>query len=1148
MSSFVHLHVHTDYSLLDGAALISELVKKAKAEGMKALAITDHGNMFGVIHFQNACINEGIKPIIGSEFYVAGTSRFVKSGTEQGNKYYHLVLLAKNEIGYRNLMALSSKAYLEGMYYKPRIDEELLQEYSEGLICLTACIAGELPQLLLNGQTQEAESFVNRYAKLFGKDHFYIELQDHGIPEQKKVAPLLINIAKKFDIPMVVTNDIHYANKEDHIAHDILLCVGTKKLQKDANRMRFDTEEFYLKSEAEMAALFPAHSEMITNTKKIADMCDLKIPQYTPTELPDCLPVYEIPEGFADENEYFRHLVETGLEKRYEIITDEIRSKAEHEISVISSMGFIGYFLIVWDFINWAKKNDIPVGPGRGSGAGSIVAYAMTITDIDPVRFNLIFERFLNPERISMPDFDIDICFERRQEVIEYIRNKYGEEQVGQIITFGKMKAKAVIKDVGRVLDVPLSDVNKITKQIASSGKLKDSLEKNKEVQDSGQLEALRDEPRYKELFENSLILEGTNRHTSIHASGIVIGKTKLIDWAPMYKDSRTTMIATQYTMDIIEPCGLVKMDILGLKTLTLIKHTERLIRKRKEFQNFDANSVSEEDSKTYDLFCEGKTAAIFQFESPGMQKVLKQAQPRRLEDLVALNALYRPGPMQFINDFVEGKKDLSKVHYPDPSLQGILEETYGVIVYQEQVMQVAQKIAGYSLGQADNLRRAMGKKKAEVMAAEKTNFVKGAIAKGFDGKKADEIFELLIPFAGYGFNKSHAAAYSVLAYRTAYLKTHFPLEFIAANLTNEMSSTDKLPEYIAEAKSMGLEVKSPNINTSDKVFDVVDNAIQFGLLGIKGLGEIAADELIQERKKNGPYTSFMDFLERVNLSSINKRALEVLIKTGCFDSLGEQRSKLLLNFERAVEYVSKKKEASEFGQVSLFEESGEKEFLDFVYDEVEDWPELEKLRLEKELIGFYISGHPLEMHKNIIDSNVSLKTNAVEHLNKERSYAILALVKEVKPILTKREDWMAVGQLEDMHGTIKFTAFPKIWEIIKDKMTVDAILFFKGKYDDTYGGPTLIIDEILLPEDLAQYATKAIHIKLKEQSKDQSKLMAFRDFLYSHPGNAEVFFHMDTIQGDYEIKAPNNTCIKSDDAFVEELKKQDLVESIWKE
>jgi DNA polymerase-3 subunit alpha len=1148
MSSFVHLHVHTDFSLLDGAASISQLVERAKELNMRSLAITDHGNMFGVIHFQKACIANGIKPIIGCEFYVAGASRFEKSGTEQGNKYYHLVLLAKNEIGYRNLMVLSSKAYLEGMYYKPRIDEELLEAYSEGLICLSACIAGELPQLLLNGQTKDAEAFVERYAKLFGKDHFYIELQDHGIADQKKVAPLLIDIAKKYNIPMVVTNDVHYTRKENHVAHDILLCVGTKKLQKDVNRMRFDTEEFYLKSEEEMARLFPSYPEMITNTEKIAAMCNLDIPQYSVTELPDCLPVYEIPEGFADEKAFFNHLVYSGLEKRYGKISDEIKQKADHEISVITSMGFIGYFLIVWDFINWAKENDIPVGPGRGSGAGSIVAYAMTITDIDPIRFNLIFERFLNPERISMPDFDIDICFERRQEVIEYLRNKYGEEQVGQIITFGKMKAKAVVKDVGRVLDIPLSDVNKITKHIASSGKLKDSFNINPKVSDSGQLAPFMHEPRYKELFENSLVLEGTNRNSSIHASGIVIGKTKLIDWVPMYKDSRTPIMATQYTMDIIEACGLVKMDILGLKTLTLIKHTERLIHKRKGFENFDANTVDENDEKTFDLFCDGKTAAIFQFESPGMQKVLKQAQPRRIEDIVALNALYRPGPMQFIDDFVAGKNDPSKIHYPDASLKDILEETYGVIVYQEQVMQVAQKIAGYSLGQADNLRRAMGKKKPEVMASEKENFVKGAVQSGFDAKKAEEIFEILIPFAGYGFNKSHAAAYSVLAYRTAYLKTHFPLEFIAANLTNEMSSTDKLPEYIAEAKSMGLEVKVPNINSSDKVFDVVDGAIQFGLLGIKGLGEIAADELIQERQKNGPYKSFMDFLERVNLSAINKRALEVLIKTGCFDTLGERRSKLLLNLEQAVDYVSKKKEATEFGQVSLFEDSGEKEFLDFTYEETEDWPELEKLRLEKELIGFYISGHPLEMHKKIIDSLVSLRTNAIEHLSKERNYAILALVKEVRPILTKKQQWMGLGQLEDLHGTIKFTAFPKTWEQIKDLMEVDAILFFKGKYDDSYGGPTLLIDEVVLPERLESYVTKAVHIKLKDKTKDQTKLMAFRDFIYSHPGNCEVYFHLETMRGDYEIKAPQSTSISCDDDFITELKNQDLVESIWKE
>ena len=1150
MSDFVHLHVHSDYSLLDGAASVKKLISKAKELGMKALALTDHGNMFGALRFEQECRKQGLNPLVGSEFYVAGGSRLERTGTEQGNKYYHLVLIAKNEEGYRNLMVLSSKAFLEGMYYKPRIDEELIQQYSGGLICLTACIAGQLPQLLLNGQKQEAENFVQKYSALFGKDNFYIELQDHGIPEQKRAAPLLIDIARRNGIPMVVTNDIHYCEKKDYIAHDILLCVGTKKKRSDNKRMKFDTPEFYMKTQEEMSVLFPDYPEMISNTAKVASLCDLHIPQYKTTELPACLPVYQIPDGFTDDREFFRHLVYSGLEKRYPVITDEIKSRAEYEINTITSMGFIGYFLIVWDFINWAKEHDIPVGPGRGSGAGSLVAYAMTITDIDPFKYKLIFERFLNPERISMPDFDVDICYEGRQDVIEYTRQKYGDEQVGQIITFGTMKAKAVIKDVARVLDIPLSDVNMITKCIPEGPKvhLKDAFETSDKVQGSGQLAEMREDPRFKELFDISFILEDTNRNTSLHASGIVIGKTKLIDWAPMYKDSKTGKAATQYTMDIIEPCGLVKMDFLGLKTLTLIKHAERIIRKRKGFEEFSTEKVSEDDSKTFDLFCAGQTAAVFQFESPGMQKVLKQALPRRIEDIVALNALYRPGPMDYIDDFIAGKNDPSAINYPDRCLKDFLEETYGVIVYQEQVMQVAQRIAGYSLGQADMLRRAMGKKKAEVMAAEKITFTEGAVKQGFKKEHAEKIFEILIPFAGYGFNKSHAAAYSVVAYRTAYLKANFPAEFIAANLTNEISSTDKLPEYIAEGRSMGLTIDPPDINLSDKVFDVVDGRVKYGLLGIKGLGDAAADEIIEERKKNGLYKDFMDFLDRVNLHTVNKRALEVLIKTGCFDSLNEIRPVLLLNMERAVEYAEAKKGDGKFGQVSLFEDTGEKEFQDFVYDKLEDWPQLEKLSIEKELIGFYISGHPLDAYKKIIQSASSLRTDRLEHVRKDKSYTLVGLVKEIKPIFTKKEKWMAVGLIEDLYGTIKITVFPDAWAKYKELFLPDAVLAVKAKYDDSYGGPCLTIDEVLEPQKLEPKIIQSLHIVLTREAGDQHKLMKFRDFLFASSGNCEVYFHMETAKGIFEIKTGANLTVPADEEFLKILKEQPLVESVWKE
>jgi len=1150
MSDFVHLHVHSDYSLLDGAASIKKLIARAKELGMNALALTDHGNMFGALRFEQECHNAGINPLVGCEFYVAGGSRLEKTGTEQGNKYYHLVLIAKNEEGYKNLMILTSKAYIEGMYYKPRIDEELIKNHSKGLICLSACLAGQLPQLLLSGKQQEAEDLVLKYSNIFGKDHYYIELQDHGIEDQKKVAPMLIAIAKKHNIPMVVTNDIHYCLQEDYIAQDILLCIGTKKTRNDPKRMKFDGDQFYMKTEEEMAALFPDYPEMISNTQKIAQMCNLTIPQYKTTDLPGCLPVYAIPPEFKDEQEFFRHLVYTGLEKRYPVITDEIKQRAEYEMGIIIQMGFIGYFLIVWDFINWAKQHDIPVGPGRGSGAGSLVAYAMTITDIDPFRFKLIFERFLNPERVSMPDFDIDICYEGRQDVIEYVRNKYGDEQVGQIITFGTLKAKAVIKDVGRVLEIPLNEVNMLTSKVPEGPKvhLKDAFVKNEKYPDSGQLAEERNSPRYKELFDICEKLEDSNRNTSLHASGIVIGKTELINWAPMYKDSKTGKAATQYTMDIIEPCGLVKMDFLGLKTLTLIKHAEQIIRKRKGFENFKTDKVPEDDKKTFELFCNGQTSAVFQFESPGMQKILRQFQPEKIEDLVALNALYRPGPMDCIPQYIDGKWKPETVHYPDPCLEDILKETYGVMVYQEQVMQVAQRIAGYSLGGADMLRRAMGKKKPEVMAAEKEKFIAGAVKNGFTAEHAGEIFEIMVPFAGYGFNKSHAAAYSVVAYRTAYLKANFPAEFIAANLTNEITSTDKLPVYIAEGRSMGLAIDPPDINRSDKVFDVVDGRIVYGLMGIKGLGEAAAEEIITQRKKDGPYKDFMDFLNRVDLHSVNKRALEVLIKTGSFDHLGQNRPTLLQNMERAVEYTENIKNSTRFGQVSLFEDTGVQEFAEFRFTEVEDWPQLEKLSIEKALIGFYISGHPLDKYQTTIERSATIKTNLLERAQNEKIYTMIGLVKSIRTIITKSDKVMAMGVLEDFWGTINFVIFPKTWEKLSSHFTQDAIVGIKGKFDATRGEPSLAIEDIVDPDSLQEKAIQEIHIKLNPMLLTEKKVMELKDFLFFNQGNCSVYLHIGLGQKNYTIQTGQLFTIPSHDEFIQTINDMPFVESVWKE
>ncbi len=927
VSNFVHLHVHSDYSLLDSCAKLDDLVAKAKKLNMPALALTDHGNMFGALNFEKLCHVNGINPIVGEEFYVAYGSHLEKNDVpysrkgEDGDRhahYFHLILLCENQTGYKNMCWLSSIAYQEGLYYgKPRIDYELLEKYHEGLICCSACIAGELPQLILAGKEDEAKEMALKYKNLFGPDHYYLELQDHGIPEQKIVNDKLIEMSRELDIPLVVTNDIHYVEKDDAEAQDALRCIGFKRLLDEPHsKMGVEgRDEFYFKTEEEMRLLFPELPEAYANTVKIANMCDLTIHQYKTQELKACLPRFTLPKEFQkhddytkNQDDYVRYLVEKGLRMRYKEITPEIRERAEYELGVIFQMGFSGYFLIVWEFINWSKStydnvNDrpkpyIPIGPGRGSGAGSLVAYCMTITDIDPFRFKLIFERFLNPERVSMPDFDVDMDFDYRQDIIQHTRDLYGDPQVGHIVTFGTLKPKNCIADVGRVLGIPIPEVNMLKSKVSENlkTKLKNCFEPpNEKFPDGGQLAEYRHDPRYERLFDIAFKLENCKRNTGLHASGMVIGLTALPDWAPVFKDSKTGEVGVQYTMDIIEPCGLVKFDYLGLKTLSLIRYAEEIINRHKKPEDpvFVCSKVSETDKKTFDLFKRGDSVAVFQFESPGMQKILKQFQPEKLEDLVALNALYRPGPMDCIPDYINGKWKPETIHYPDPCLKGILEETYGVMVYQEQIMQVSQKIAGFSLGGADMLRRAMGKKKPEVMMGKKKEFVEGAVKQGFEAKHAEDIFEIMIPFAGYGFNKSHAAAYSVLAYRTGWLKANYPAEFMAANLRNEINTTDGLPAYIAEARKMGIKVLAPDVNKSDVYFDVVNGEIVFGLKGVKGIGEGVATAIVEERTENGPFKDFMDFLmrmmtrhDKMGKLCVNKKAVEILIKVGGFDKL----------------------------------------------------------------------------------------------------------------------------------------------------------------------------------------------------------------------------------------------------------------------
>ena len=1139
MTDFVHLHNHTDFSLLDGAASIPKMVKKAKEMGMKHLAITDHGNMFGALKFFLACRKEEINPIIGCEFYVAPNSRKIKSGSESGNRYNHLILLAKNYEGYKNLMVLSSLAYTEGFYYKPRIDFEILEQYSSNLIGFSACLGGEIPYLLLQNNYEKARERAYYYNNLFGDGNYYLELQDHGIQEQKTVNPQLLKLSRETGIPLIATNDIHYLEQEDANAQDILICIGTNKKKNETNRMQFKTDQFYMKSGSEMAGLFPYAPEALTNTIRVAEMCnvDIKLPG-------PLLPKYEIPDVFNSPDDYLRHLTMEGLKARYPDITEEIKTRTEFELDVIIDMGFTGYFLIVWDFIHWAKQHDIPVGPGRGSGAGSIVAYSLTITDIEPLKYDLLFERFLNPDRISMPDFDIDFCYERRQEVIDYVTAKYGKDRVGQIITFGTLKAKAVMKDVARVLDIPFAESDAISKLIPNDPKM--TLEKA--FQQEKRLAELEEKGGiYTELFDVSRRLEGLNRHCSTHAAGIVIGHDKLTDYVPLYREPKTGAISTQYTMELLEDCGLVKMDFLGLKTLTQIKNSVALIKKRGI--NFDINTIPVDDPATFNLLSEGKSASIFQFESSGMQGILKNAKPNSIEDLIALNALYRPGPMANIPQFVDSKNGKITIKYPHPDLEEALKSTYGVIVYQEQVMKVGQIIGGFSLGKADIMRRAMGKKKIKEMDQLKIEFIEGALKKGYSQNFAREIFEMLEPFAGYGFNKSHAAAYAVIAYHTAYLKANYPVEFMAATLTNEINNTDKLTHYINEVTAMGIEVLPPNINLSDGVFNAVDNKIVYGLTGIKNVGSGAVGHIIDEREANGPYTTFIDFLNRIDLKQTNRKTLESLIKAGAFDSLGDNRATLLLNLENVTEYVAKGKEAVQFGQTSLFDIQEEESLGNFEMQQVDEISCSERLEFERELLGFYFSGHPLDEFRDIWKRCVRVDLSRPDRLTGNRVNNLIGIVTNKRSIVTRKGDPMAFVIIEDFSGSIELVIFPKVWIEYRHLVDKDKILGFTGKIDLAKPeDPKFIVETIVSPEKLSAQGISRINIRIAKQLAISENLNQIRDQLLDTPGSCSIFIHIHDEDTGQEtiIQVSDQLRVAFSEKFIDIIKDSPLVRDVW--
>jgi len=1063
-----------------------DLADRAEALGMTHLALTDHGNLFGAMAFLAACektvkVIDGkkehvkrknpVKPIIGCEVYVSPGSRFEKKGAEHENKFFHMILLAVNRQGYFNLIKICSYAYMQGFYYRPRIDDELLSQYHEGLIALSGCVSGEIPRLISADKYDEAREKAFFYDNLFGKDkngdhNFFLEIQDHGIPaevlrntelSQKDISREIARLSVDTGIPLVATNDVHYLERDDYIAHDILLCVGTGKVRTEEKRKKYWGDQFYFKSGEEMASVFNEYPQAISNTVKIANRCITDVPNRE-KELTLYLPDFEIPEGFKNSETYLRHLVREGLEKRYPKQKEaggneweEIKNRGEYELDTIIKMGFTGYFLIVEDFINYAKKRGIPVGPGRGSGAGSIAAYALRITDIDPLKYNLLFERFLNPERISMPDFDIDFANDGREEVINYVTEKYGTDKVCQIITFGTLGAKAVIKDVARTLGISIPDSDMITKLIPKDPKI--TLEKA--IKEEPRLRELMQDPRFTELFSLAKKLEGLHRHASIHAAGIIIGKLPLTDLVPLYqerddsKKGKTGGIATQYSMKYLEQCGLVKMDFLGLKTLDVIKHTENLIRRRGgKYGNFSIENIPENDKKTFKMLGEGNSFEIFQFESEGMQNILRQTKPTTLEDLIALNAMYRPGPMQNIPRFVECKNGRAAIEYPDPSLEGILKETYGVIVYQEQVMEVARIIAGYSIGQADILRRAMGKKEKEIIDREKKPFIEGALLRGFSKEKAGAIYDNLVPFADYGFNKSHAAAYAIIAYQTAYLKANFPAEFMAANLTNEIRSTDKdkLSKCIEEAKKMGLKIDPPDVNKSDKMFSVADGRIIFGFLGIKGVGDAPSEEIVRGRQEQ-PYKSFMDFLDRVNIKTVGKKVIELLVKTGAFDNFGIGRETLEGNLEKAVEYAARKKEDLKLGQASLFDDTSEKEIQGFIFTDFSPVSRAERLNMEKQLIGFYFSGHPMDEYREIWKEAVNVDLGKLD-ASVAGNCILVGIIRNIKTITTSKGGRMSFAALADYNGEIEVTFFSGVWERIYNVIKEETVVILKGKID----------------------------------------------------------------------------------------------------
>ena len=1082
MSNFVHLHIHSEYSLLDGANRIKDLPIRAKELGMDAIALTDHGSMFGTIDFYKACKANGIKPIIGCEVYVAPRSRKDKDPNLDA-RYNHLILLAKNNDGYKNLAKLVSLGYTEGFYYKPRIDKEALEQYHENLICCSACLAGEVNQAILKNNMEEAKKVALWFKKLFGED-YYLEIQNNGIKEQVLVNQKLIELSRELDIPLVATNDAHYLKREDAYNHEVLLCIQTGKKMSDEDRMKFETDELYVKSPEEMSDYFKNVPEAIENTVKIAEKCNVEF-EFGHTILPN----YDVPEEFETHYDYLKKLCDDGIKNRYgENPTKEILERAEFEMNVINQMGYVDYFLIVWDYIHYAKTHNIPVGPGRGSGAGSIVAYAIEITDIDPIKYGLIFERFLNPERISMPDFDVDFCYEKRDQVIDYVCRKYGHDHVSQIITFGTMSARMVIRDVGRVLDVPYAETDKIAKMVPNELHItiKKAMEQNRELRDLYEQNS-----DMKKMLDIAMALEGMPRQASTHACGIVITKDPVVDYVPLYR--RDDIISTQYIMTTLEELGLLKMDFLGLRTLTVIQDTIELVKANRGIDvEFDKDM---NDSKVYKLWQDGNSVGIFQFESQGMTNFMKELKPDCLEDIIAGVSLYRPGPMDQIPRYIANKKDPEHAVYTHPALKPILEVTYGCMVYQEQVMQIVRDLAGYSLGRADLVRRAMGKKKLDVMAKERENFIhgqvdengniiiKGCVRNGIDEKSANKIFDEMAEFAKYAFNKSHAACYAVVAYRTAYLKAYYPVEFMAAMLNSFLGNLDKIPAYTEECKRLNIQTLKPDINKSYTKFTVDGDKIRFGLGSVKNVGTSAVDEIVAERDRNGQFKDFTDFCERIQETNVNKKCIESLIKAGAFDEFNETRRTLMESFESILDTITSSNKKELEGQVNMFDLGGsDSKEMKYTFKEFPEYSRKELLFMEKEMLGLYISGHPLdnirhqiEMQTNINSFQMRQMENTDEigdeirqEIKDGQMVKYAGIITKIKKKYTKNNKLMAFLTVEDLYGPTEIILFESAYQNCANVLMEDNIVLVNGRLSVREDEETKIV-----ANQITEFATK---------------------------------------------------------------------------